>query len=128
MSTTKPPIPTSLPEETEEVLSRLFRAIGADYSTDKGRIAARFAAGLLLPRFAGTMLKFLCDKPFEAENLCRLAAEFQGKDPDDARIRFRLTIALEYLHRTECVRSLNGKVEVTDFGRHVYQERFPQAH
>lgn len=127
MSTTKQEILARLPDDAGEILSRFFSEIGAAYSDEKAAIAAKFATKLLLPRFAGTMLKFLCEKSFAAQTLCTLAAEFQDEDPRDRRTQFRLTVALEYLSRTGCVRSLNGELHMTDFGKEVYQDRFPKA-
>ena len=119
-------IPDTLPEDSRKLLSRFLADIGAESANaaQEIRAAARFSVALLLPRFAGTMLKLLRDGRYEATELLERAAECQGKDSDNPRIQFRLVLALDYLKRTGCAEPTARSIRATPFGREVYRTRF----
>jgi len=82
------------------------------------------AAGLLLPRYAGTMLKLLSRQDDTVTRVLRMACQFQNQDFADPQVQFRLSVALDYLMRTLCISRKDDRLAVTDFGRDVFTRRF----
>lgn len=121
-----PEIPSILPKDSRDFLNKLVAQIinEPEDLESNTRLAALYSVGLLLPRFAGTMLKYLVDAGEPVENLFMLTAGFQGQDREDKQVKDRLWLALDYLRRTGCVQVTEGTAWITDFGRGVFQTRF----
>ncbi|MBM4036496.1 MAG: hypothetical protein FJ291_32570 [Planctomycetes bacterium] len=118
---------TWLPSDASALTKRLLDEVGAKAADPSIGVeaAAKFSVGLLLPRFAGTMLKLLCEQgPLPGADLMERAALFQRAEPADRDIGFRLAVALDYLRRGGCVDVIDSKVQITQFGREVYDTRF----
>lgn len=117
----------SLPSDAEDLLTRLLeelRSAGPDASESLAAVA-KFSVGLLLPRFAGTMLKLLYEEgPLPGMELMKAAARFQGVKSTDPDVGFRLAVALDYLRRTGCMEAKGSTIQIAPFGRRVYELRF----
>ena len=129
MSTVLTEIPVGLPEDTRQILSRFFQEIQPDPAgsldtQENQECALKYAVALLLPRFAGTMLKLLREYPYPFESLYVAAADFQAKEASHPSTRQRLPIALDYLLSAGCAEQVGNRVRVTPFGREVYEARF----
>jgi hypothetical protein len=117
----------SLPSDAEDLLEQLIRELrgAAPDTCESLAAAARFSVSLLLPRFAGTMLKLLCEEgALPGTELMTRAARFQGVEPADPNVGFRLAVALDYLRRTGCVDATDSTIQISPFGREVYETRF----
>lgn len=123
-------LPSTFPADARRLLSRLLQAVGAQDTDENAAALAVSAVGLLLPRYAGTMLKLLSEGPSPAEDLLMRAARMQGQDPANPDVQFRLTLALEYLKRTGCsepapaTTHATPSIHATPFGLSVYNARF----
>lgn len=120
----------SLPSDAEDLLARLLdelRCAGPDGSESLAAVT-KFSVALLLPRFAGTMLKLLHEEgPLPGMELMSEAARFQGLKSTDPDVGFRLAVALDYLGRTGCIEAEGSTIQIASFGRRVYEARFAKT-
>jgi hypothetical protein len=122
-------LPDALPSDSKDLLGRLLNEVrdGPADTQEKLYTSAAYAVALLLPRFAGTMLRLLLHFPVPASDLLEEAARFQKADPKDRGIQFRLADALDYLRRTGSVEQVGSQVGITPFGKQVFQTRIGKA-
>ena len=119
-----PTLPRTLPAEARELLSHLLQSLHAPDTEESAAGVVVCAVGLLLPRYAGTMLKLLSERPLPADELLRRSAASQGQEPGNPDVQFRLALALEYLKRTGCAEPVASRIQATPFGEQVYLARF----